>query len=321
MVDIKATAKRVLWRPISRARAAREFILDFVRYARFSTPTGDSSFATLDADNHECQVTKEYHRIEKGLSLPQPRRPFGAEPSRRLRLLLNHAPSARTDYTSYAAQALSALGAWNSEGSLDVDISPKYEASDRLGPDRARPFFASRRSIRSYDMERPVDPDLLRDAVAMAINSPSVCNRQPWRVRFFNGAEAQEVLKLHNGSAAFASSVPVVGVVTVRTGLFSGAGERNQRWIDGGIFSSTLVWALHAVGFSTCMLNWSRSNSDTDRLRATAGISAEEDVIVLLAVGHAATDARVARSPRRRVESVFSIGGQSLVGANSVQGA
>lgn len=61
----------------------------------------------------------------------------------------------------------------------------------------------------------------------------------------------------------------------------------------------SFVWALHALGVQSCMLNWSMPNRATAALRRVAGIDEGEDVIVLVAIGHRAGGSRVARSERR----------------------
>ena len=86
--------------------------------------------------------------------------------------------------------------------------------------------------------------------------------------------------------------------------MFVGPDERNQRWVDGGLFAMTLVWAFHALGLSTCMLNWALPNVSSNRLRELAGIPDGEDIVVLIAIGHAAEGARVARSEKRSVDDL-----------------
>jgi Nitroreductase family. len=91
-------------------------------------------------------------------------------------------------------------------------------------------------------------------------------------------------------------------VVTERRSAFVGVGERNQRWVDGGLFAMSVVLSLHAQGLASCFLNWSQTVSATQELRARSGIPKTEDVIVLIAVGWPAEQARVARSPLRAVD-------------------
>lgn len=297
--------RRLLRNYASQARSLREFLRDGLRYRQFSTPTGDLNFDALSPVNRECQITKEYHRIEKGLALESPRRPFGAEPRMRLELLLS-GRTATEAHEMRAAEALIALEEWNDKGLVDDQLAPpgsQWDPSEEEMRTFHR-FFESRRSVRTF-APRPVDVAAVAEAVMDAGRTPSVCNRQPWRAHLYEAGRAQEVLQLHNGSAAFAKSVPSILVVTARTGMFSGTGERNQRWVDGGMFAMTLVWALHARGLATCFLNWSRDNDSTRKLREVSEIPADEDVIVIIAVGHPAPSHRVARSPRRDIADLL----------------
>lgn len=303
---VAVSAKRSARRVMSRLKGAREFWRDMRRYYRYSTPAGTESFGALSGRNLECQVTKDYHRIEKGLALPSPRQPFGGQVRERLTVLMR-ADKAPGDYSRYAAEAVVALDEWNSSGIIDPVVSPAGETIERatIQRDDLERFFSSRRSVRAFDAAQPVSRETVRNAVALAINTPSVCNRQAWRVHVFYGDEAQSILKHHNGSRAFAADIPAVAIVTSDNRLFSGSGERNQRWIDGGLFAMSLVWALHGLGMATCMLNWSRINSASDSLRRTASLDDAEEIIVLVGLGHPKENYRVARSSRRQTDSVL----------------
>jgi nitroreductase len=303
-----AQTKWALLRRASRIRQLREFILDARRYAKISTPTM-VSYDQLSGLALECHATKEYHRIEKGLSLRNPRNPFGAEPQSRLQMMLAGRPREEShDFLRFSREAIIALDQWNSAEIVSDTLTRNGEELKRpsLAIQTLRDFFATRRSIRSFDPSRDVAVESVIEGVQMAQGTPSVCNRQSGRVHYYVGKDVQSVLALHNGSGGFRDEVPAVLVVTVDSRLFSGTGERNQRWVDGGLFAMTLVWALHGLGLGTCMLNWSRSNSDSEALRSKASIPSEEDIIALIAVGHPAPGFRYARSPRRPLSTIFT---------------
>ena len=71
-----------------------EFVQDASRYRRFAAESGRSPSRMTDSQL-EAQLTKDYHRVEKGLALREPRRPFGAEVEARLNKYLPEA-QART---------------------------------------------------------------------------------------------------------------------------------------------------------------------------------------------------------------------------------
>lgn len=281
-----------------------EFASDRARYARHCLP-GEVCGSSVNPRNLEAQLTKDYHRIEKGLALPTPKRPFGAAVTTRIE---GNIPAGRRVGTADAVMTLAesaqhALERWNEDGIISADIAPVVEPGER-GVEDADTFFRSRHSVRDFG---PVEvrEDVLQRAVGLALHSPSVCNRQAWHVRFFRGADVQRVLAFQNGNRGFTDVVPVVGLVTVDTRLFAALGERNQPWIEGGIFSMSLVWALHALGLDTCMLNMSVRNKKAAALRHEFGLADNELVIMMIAIGYARAGHRVARSPRRRVDEVI----------------
>src|SRR3546814_1994141 len=66
-------------------------------------------------------------------------------------------------------------------------------------------------------------------------------------------------LSLQNGNRGFGHEIPCLLILCTDLSAFDTAGERYQHWIDGGMFSMSLVWALHALGYSSCCLNWSKT--------------------------------------------------------------
>lgn len=284
-------------------RLRAEFDADRARYERNMMADDHLVLSRpLVGRNLEGQLTKDYHRVEKGLALRAPRQPFGEAVLARLDLLEPLAGDSDPDLAYNVSTAREALATWNRGGGVADEVSPKRDAGTRGMADAAQ-FFATRHSVRDFD-ERPVTDALLAKAVGCAIHSPSVCNRQAWQVRFYRGAEARELLKMQNGNAGFAESVPVVALVSVDTQLFAGAGERNQGWIEGGIFSMSLVWALHALGLDSCMLNMSVLNDTADELRRRTGIPDQELIIMMIAVGYGRDGHRRARSPRRAIDRI-----------------
>ncbi|WP_354002502.1 nitroreductase family protein [Agromyces larvae] len=243
-----------------------------------------------------------YHSVEKALSLRSPRRPFGASVDARLSRYLPEARARapQAAYVQSAAAAQEALHDWNVGNALDDGVAPSpthLAAEARLDDPFA--FFTTRHSVRNFQGSIPSD-EILNTAITLATRSPSVCNRQPWLVRFYSGEAKRGILRYQDGNRGFGDEIPKVALVSVDLGYFVGLGERNQAWIEGGIFSSTLVWALHALGVDTCMLNLSLRNGRAQKLRAAAGMRPSEVPITMIAIGYASTGARVARSVRRQ---------------------
>ena len=306
--DVKATLRK--WAPdwlVRWAGAARdswayraEYRADRRRFARHSAPEDWGATRALRGRNLEAQLTKDYHRVEKGLALRAPKQPFGATVLDRLDMLLP--VSVGAPYRPYAESARDALVAWNATGVISDEVSPLAEETDR-GVSDPDLFFTTRHSVRDYS-DREVDESTLDHAVQLAINAPSVCNRQSWFVRFYREpAEVRHALSFQNGNSGI-DHVPALALITVDARLFTGSSERNQGFIEGGLFAMSLSWALHALGLDSLMLNLSISNSRMAALRAGLGLGDHELVIMMMAIGYGREGRRIARSPRRAVNEV-----------------
>src|SRR3546814_17345465 len=79
---------------------------------------------------------------------------------------------------------------------------------------------------------------------------------------------------------------------------FDTAGERYQHWIDGGMFSMSLVWALHALGYSSCCLNWRKTPSEDRKIRKMSPIRPEHRILKLPEVGRR-NDNKIGRTAYR----------------------
>jgi nitroreductase len=290
----------------------REFEADARRYHRFAIPRGgDERYGRLDARQLDASATRHSHRVEKGFSLPDTKRPFGKRAQPSLRQALTYAdPAADSLFVTEAGSVLDALEQWNAGGALDERIAPRGESlpGNPLDPATLATFLTSRHSVRDF-APLPVDRCLVEEAVRLATYAPSVCNRQGFRAYYFDErADIDRILALHQGSRGFAASVPGLFVVTFDIRAFEDTLERHQGWIDGGLFAMTLLLALHGLGLGAVPLNWSRRNAATAELRRRAALPEHDEVVMLIAAGHPAEGYRVARSTRRPLSQILRVG-------------
>ncbi len=186
-------------------------------------------------------------------------------------------------------------------GTRDVTKASVLQAA----PNDPEAFFSRRHSVRSFSGQ-PLPADALARAVQMAQKTPSVCNRQAGRVHVFTEPAARAAVLAHQtGNRGFGHEAEAILVVTADLGHLRGAGERNQVWIDGGMFALSIVYALHAQGIGTCMLNWSVEAPVDGALHHTADIPDNESIIMLIAVGSLPERFTVARSTRKRLDAVM----------------
>lgn len=287
--------------------------------------------ATRHAASLEASLIKAYHRIEKGLALREPRPGFGrdavdtvlADVAQLLDagaggLSIVRALNTLDEYVRFNRRAgsdlswleprLAALRA-RAAGLPAVTDGGTVEVTREQIHAAARhdmsAFFAHRYSVRQFS-DQPVDPGLIRQAVLMAQKTPSVCNRESGTVyAAYDARRRAELLALQNGNRGFGDQAGCVLVVTARLDTLLSVGERYQGWIDGGLYAMSLVYALHALGLGSCCLNWSVEPEADVQFKRLAGIPADQQVIMLIAVGHLPERLRVAQSPRRPIDTIL----------------
>lgn len=266
------------------------------------------------------------HTIEKGLSLPRPRPLFGKDKIRSVASMLK-----RYDAYTSAFPVEMAHGAFRDyrrlhQGSehqdallneidvvLDVStvamsggVKPATPAwADAPG---ARSFLTSRESCRVFAAD-VLETSLLEEAVRVAQAAPSQCNRQATKVHLYQDkADIQALLKLQGGATGFSDGVSNLFVVTSDMTAWGGAQQRNQLYVDGGLFSMNLMLGLHALGLASCPLNLAVTNAVERRIRAAGAIPGNERLIMMVATGRRGDgDVRVARSPRRSSSEILLI--------------
>jgi len=287
----------------------------------------------LKGDNRsklEGSIIRHYHVLEKGLSMMDFRPRFGVGIVRRLCDLLieweqSHSTCVKNEQVASAYSVLKCYKSRHFELGVDVsDVFKGFEnifekdfpaelggvklptrisAEDGLAFERV---ITSRSSIRWFDSSAAIDYKLIEDATRLAISTPSVCNRQTWRLHSYTGGEINKLLACQNGNRGFGQQIPLLLVVTSDLSYFTGPSERYQAWVDGGMFAMSLILALHAKGLGSVCLNWSANNEQDKALRSVSGVADEERIIMLIGVGHPRFDTPIPNSIRRPYDTVLT---------------
>lgn len=276
-------------------------------------------------------ITKQYHRIEKGLALPEPRPGFGESGIKELCVLVQEAVDrqicgnevtlavgALIGYTEFNLRHGIAQPTWIEaavRAAADAGIVPSGSptknsacladsATGHAGVD----MIISRVSVRNFS-QADVPDDVLERAVRAAQHAPCVCNRQAGRVHLIRDPSFKKVALAHqNGNRGFGQTAAVIAVVTADQSEMLEATERYQHWIDGGMFAQNFLLGVHAQGYGACPLNWSSSTAKDRSIRsALPFLGPSESIIMLIAVGSLKEDYQVARSARRPLSEVMKI--------------
>jgi len=313
---------------IRRRNIKDDFEYDLNRFLKYSIQ--DINFKSRN--QFESFLTKECHAIEKALSLKNPRPGFGLD---RVIKIINCLDSykklyglnefinicndviieyelfnkdfyeARHDeHFKSVSDYTTGLSSLNQGGTLNVTKNEILSHVDINFID----FFKSRHSVRDFQNE-DLNYDDIADAVDIARYTPSACNRQAWHVYYLNRKDKEQfevILNNQNGNLGFRESIDSLLIIAGSIESFTDY-ERNQVYIDSGMFSMSLLLALHSKGIATCCLNTSFDMKSDIRFRSILSINETEVPIMIIALGTFKDKFKVAQSNRKNLNEILTI--------------
>lgn len=279
----------------------------------------------ISADNLRSKITFHYHAIEKGLSNANLRLGFGERAFKELFWAMDEYIKrgfATDDYRFQSAISViqsyvqlhdskSYSVKWVEEYLIKYS---KYLQSDyeELGgyltlksselPEFNKLDFKelanSRYSVRDFGKSF-IDECKIYEAIDIATKTPSVCNRQSWKVRYIKSPnKIKEVLTLQRGLTGNGENLRDLLLVTTDKQYMNSGRERNQTYIDGGLYTMSLLYALTSLGIASCTLNASFSYEQEINMRDKLNVKDSEDFIAFIAIGTYPDVVKVAKSPR-----------------------
>ena len=304
---------------------------DFLRFKKsFSSDESSANFDQLRA-----RLMFYAHSIEKGLSHENFRAKFGQKALRDLSRYMNIYSEKKYDKSDIRYQiALSALKnytTFHAEKGIDVEeiLSDIFseeilfdlnqaligiagflsvsELSKSTNKEKSFEELSRERvSVRSFSKEK-IDFSKIEKAIEISMKSPSVCNRQPSRVIVIKNKDIiSQVLKIQGGFSGY-DIPPVLLLVTANNTSFVSIYERNEGFIDGGLFSMSLLYALEFESVAACALNAMLSIEQENDIREILSISREETLIMFIAVGNFDVNSKVPVSYRDSYVSIMRV--------------
>jgi nitroreductase len=265
--------------------------------------------------------------LEKGMGLPSPRPGFGYEKAELLLSQLENYKKANLDCSKYAfTESVSVLRAYYSFTDNDVekfkkrfvevstgvdflhagvdkvdDICKIYESIDTA---QIENFISTRHSIRNFE-QKAIEDDVIHGILKIASYAPSACNRQPVRVYISTKPETVEkVNQLIPGNKGFEKEVPNWAIVSVNRDMFND-GEPLQWYINGGIYLSYLINAMHAYHIGSCIFQIPMLHPYTLKLKALAAIPDNESIVAAVGFGYPKKENRFIAATRKPLEEVM----------------
>ena len=296
------------------------FTQDMQRYLNYSC---------FNATNPECLATRIRllsHAIEKGMSLPNCRVGFGQDKIKELIQLCDKYSAVRNHKDSQAIEVAYAVIrsyiALESKEGVDLSFIPPRDKeqvvksnikagtsnfSGNIDPQYFQQVALHRHSLRYFSKKQVNQKDIQR-AVAIAQTAPSACNRQPIHIYAVTDThKINQIMQLHSGIRTLTNPT-VIFIVTGDRTLYQGEYERNTVYVDGGIFTMNLLYALDSVGIASCPAIWGNIPSDDAALQAIVGIEPNHTIVNLIVAGYYPNyEYKAATSSRRETSQILHI--------------
>ncbi|NMB19084.1 MAG: nitroreductase family protein [Erysipelothrix sp.] len=293
--------------------------MDFKRFNKYSFGAKNN----IDSfEQYEARIIKAYHSIEKGLSYEKIRLGFGQNVLKELIYLMieykKKGYSIETEFYSTALDNLNKYIKIHQENNYDVtDLKKRVEnlggrpnnfgGVTQFNKDEVLQktksdfleFSMSRHSVRDFSTE-PLDIEIIKKAINLAQNTPSACNRQAWKTRIVVDDRLKKVIENNqNGNRGFGDSIDKYILVTTDSQYFAKPRERNQPYIDGGMYSMNLLYSLQYYGIATIPLSASLTIEQEANIRSALCIRDSENFILIVGVGNYADHFKVPKSTRK----------------------
>ena len=168
-------------------------------------------------------------------------------------------------------------------------------------------FAYQRHSVRNY-ADKEVEMEVIYKVLRLAQTVPSACNRQSIRVKVIADKEKKEaVLGLQNGNRGFGHLADKLLLITSEQGAWSYYETRTSSYLDAGIYTMNLLYALHYYQLCACTLNCYLNINKMNKLRSILGIPQSELPIVFVSIGWATNQFMIAKSQRLGVEKIIEV--------------
>jgi nitroreductase len=277
--------------------------------------------------NYQAFLTKQYHIIEKGLALPESRKAFGKP---KIKLLIyksleyldkfgydilisniqgslkqyldrnNELKIEDLDFYNFISEFLINS---NTESNGGVKMINLNELKQCINIDYEG-FVKSRTSVRNFSKEDILDSEIIK-AVEIARFTPSVCNRQSWKVYYFKDEIIKKrLLNLQGGNNGFTDSINKLLIIATDVRRFTKL-ESNQIYTDGGLFAMNLLLSLHSQGIGSCCLNTCVPFTVEKEIKLIARIPDSEKLIMMIGIGKFKLDFEVAISNKLLPEEII----------------
>lgn len=163
-----------------------------------------------------------------------------------------------------------------------------------------------RRSVRWF-ADKKVPRKLIDDALLVARQAPTACNRLPYEYRVFDDPElVKKVAAIPFGTAGYAHQVPVIMVLVGKLDSYFSPRDRHNIYIDASLSAMSFLFAIESEGLSGSVINWPDFEPLELKMQKALGLDTSERVVMMLAVGYADPKGLVPYSHKKSLDLIRS---------------
>lgn len=280
----------------------------------------------------ESKIVLHYHAIEKGFLHTNFRYRFGEDRVKDLKRLLSFEEVLKNNKKSQIASAYLAICKYYEKHIADgIDISDfynekEYELFKKMTTlntniiiekdsksyfnsvyNDFKEFSDSRSSVRNFKEDK-IPISTIEKVIELAKNAPSVCNRQPSKVYYLeNKEQIDRVLAIQGGLTGYTKEISQLLIVAADRNYYYSIGERNQLYIDGGLFLMNLLYSLHYYKIAACPAHWGHPIEKDKEILKEIPLLESEKVLCVVPIGFPADSFKTTLSLRRETHEILKI--------------
>ncbi|WP_420458072.1 nitroreductase family protein [Neolewinella sp.] len=161
-----------------------------------------------------------------------------------------------------------------------------------------------RRSVRWF-LDQPVPRALIDRAISVASQSPSACNRQPFRyVIIDDPAKIAKAVELPMGTRGYAHSIQSFIVCVGNLSAYFHERDRHLIYIDASLANMALMYSLEVLGLSSVPINWPDIEPRERMMQDFLGLRDYERPIMCMGVGYPDPEGMVAYSQKKDLDQL-----------------
>lgn len=176
--------------------------------------------------------------------------------------------------------------------------------SDSITIDEFLKLSEYRRSVRWFNNER-VPHELIDMALRVATQSPSACNRMPYKYLIIENSELlRSVAELPGGIRGYQHNIPVLVVLIGDLSAYFNESDRHLIYIDSSLAAMSFIYALEIQGVSSCIINWPDVEGKEKKISALLNLKDYERPIMCIALGYEDKSERVPSSVKKNLNEI-----------------